>query len=114
MQYHVYSGQLECQVHDEYNGQTLLSDDSDYKNRQPITIPLIILDQIPLFGPRTAQTSQQMEKFEFLHRSSSINEGLAASCHPHFPINPLDDHVKEDQPVDRANNVEYIILRRHA
>ena len=40
------------------------------------------------------------------------NKGLGTSQHPHLVIDPLDDHVKEDEAIDRADDLEDVALGR--
>lgn len=41
------------------------------------------------------------------------NKRFSATCYPYLEIDPLNDYVEEDQPIDRANDLEEIVLGRH-
>lgn len=41
------------------------------------------------------------------------NKRFSASCYPYLEIDPLNDYVEEDQPIDRANDLEEVVLGRH-
>lgn len=45
--------------------------------------------------------------------SSVENKRFSASCYPYLEIDPLNDYVEEDQPIDRANDLEEVVLGRH-
>lgn len=41
------------------------------------------------------------------------NEGFGASQYPGFVIDPFDDYIKEEQAIDRANDLEDVVLGGH-